>query len=102
MDANTQDVAPEVRVLTMATCSSTSGKSKLTYEIGCTPDNEVHIRIASNTGARRHYSYGTTGIARTDNTPSMAASVSIRPAGIGLSTSTNEYAISLRDLLTIL
>jgi hypothetical protein len=49
-----------------------------------------------------HYGYGTAGIARTDNTPSMAASVSIRPDGIGLSTSTNEYAISLRDLFTML
>jgi hypothetical protein len=49
-----------------------------------------------------HSGYGTAGIARTDNTPSMAASVAIRPDGIGLSTSTNEYAISLRDLFTML
>ena len=48
---NTKQAAPEVRVLKTATCASTSGKSKLTYEVGSTPDSEVHLRITANTGS---------------------------------------------------
>ena len=57
---------------------------------------------APSDSASRHEGCVTAGIARTDSTPSIAARVSIRPDGMGLSTSTNEYAISLRDLLTML
>ena len=51
MDAKTQQVATDVRILKTATCASTSGKSKLTYEVGCTPDSQVHVRITANTGS---------------------------------------------------
>ena len=39
-----------MRVLKKATCDTISGKSKLTYHIGATPDNVIHFRIHSNTG----------------------------------------------------
>ena len=42
------------------------------------------------------------GIARTDSTPSIAAIESISASGIALSTSTSVYAISPRDLFTML
>ena len=42
---------PDMRVLKTATCKSVTGKSTLTYQIGCTSDNTVHIRITKNTGA---------------------------------------------------
>jgi len=42
--------ASDIRVLKTATCPSLSGKSKLTYEIGCDPSAELHIRITKNTG----------------------------------------------------
>lgn len=42
---------PEMRILKTATCKSTSGKSTLTYQIGCTPDSTVHIRISKNSAA---------------------------------------------------
>jgi len=51
MDETTLQSAREVRVLKTATCASTSGKSKLTYEVGCTPDSQVHVRITANTGS---------------------------------------------------
>ena len=51
MDATTQQATTDVRILKAATCASTSGKSKLTYEVGCTPDSEVHVRITANTGS---------------------------------------------------
>ena len=51
MEETTPQAAPEVRVLKTATCASTSGKSKLTYEVGCTPDSELHMRITANTGS---------------------------------------------------
>ena len=41
----------DVRVLKKATCKSITGKSTLGYEIACTPDNFIYIRISNNTGA---------------------------------------------------
>jgi hypothetical protein len=40
----------EMRILKTATCKSTSGKSTLTYQLGCTPDNAIHIRVTKSTG----------------------------------------------------
>lgn len=40
----------EMRILKTATCKSTSGKSNLTYQIGCTPDTNFYIRITKSTG----------------------------------------------------
>lgn len=41
----------DIEVLKTATCKSITGKSTLTYQIGRTPDDTVHIRISKNTGA---------------------------------------------------
>ena len=45
--------APEsvVRILKVATCSSVSGKSKLTYHVGCAADSELQFRIFGNSAA---------------------------------------------------
>jgi len=42
---------PSMRILKTATCKSITGKSTLTYQIGCTSDSTVHIRVSKNTGA---------------------------------------------------
>lgn len=42
--------APEIRVLKTGTCPSLSGKSKLTYEIGCGPSSDLQVRISKNSG----------------------------------------------------
>lgn len=50
---------PDVRVLKTATCSSLSGKSKLTYNVGgeenaegvCTSKSEIHFRIHANSNS---------------------------------------------------
>jgi len=42
---------PEMRILKSATCKSISGKSTLTYQIGCLPDSTVHLRISKNSAA---------------------------------------------------
>ncbi len=39
-----------IRVLKKATCGTISGKSKLTYHVGSTPDNEILFRIHANAG----------------------------------------------------
>ena len=39
-----------IRVLKTETCNSLSGKSKITYHIGCTPDFKIYFRISTNTG----------------------------------------------------
>ena len=41
---------PAVRVLKTANCKSTSGKSTLSYQVGCTHNNAIHIRIIKSTG----------------------------------------------------
>jgi len=42
---------PDMRILKTATCKSVTGKSTLTYQIGCTPNNTIHIRIINNTNS---------------------------------------------------
>ena len=42
---------PDMHILKTGSCKSTSGKSTLTYQIGCTPDDTIHIRITKNSGA---------------------------------------------------
>jgi hypothetical protein len=41
---------PDMRVLKTATCKTLSGKSTLTYQIGCNPDSTIHLRISKNSG----------------------------------------------------
>ena len=41
---------PDMKVLKTATCKTLSGKSTLTYQIGCTADSTIHLRIAKNSG----------------------------------------------------
>ncbi|MER2513539.1 MAG: hypothetical protein ABTQ25_14165 [Nitrosomonas ureae] len=40
----------DIRILKVATCPSLSGKSTLTYQIGCTAESDIHFRIVANTG----------------------------------------------------
>lgn len=41
---------PSIRILKVATCPSLSGKSTLTYHIGCNEKSKILFRIANNTG----------------------------------------------------
>ena len=41
---------PDMRVLKTTTCKTLSGKSTLTYQLGCTPDSAIHLRITKNSG----------------------------------------------------
>ena len=41
---------PEIRVLKTATCKSLSGKSKLTFNIGCNPAGEIQFQVTGNDG----------------------------------------------------
>ena len=40
----------DMRILKKAACPTISSKSKITYHIGATPDNEIYFRIHANTG----------------------------------------------------
>ena len=44
------DVIQTMRILKVASCPTSSGKSTLTYHVGSTSDNEIHFRITGNTG----------------------------------------------------
>lgn len=41
---------PEIRILKTASCPSLSGKSQLTFNIGCNAAGEVHFKVAGNDG----------------------------------------------------
>ena len=41
---------PSIRILKVATCPSLSGKSTLTYHIGCNSESDIQFRIVNNTG----------------------------------------------------
>jgi hypothetical protein len=41
----------EIRTIKTATCSSLSGRSSITYEIGVKADNSIFIRLTENTGS---------------------------------------------------
>jgi len=41
---------PPLRILKIARCPTVSGKSTLTYHLGCTPESVIKIRLYSNTG----------------------------------------------------
>lgn len=45
-----QIVDMQINIIKQGTCSSLSGRSKLKYSIGNTPDNELLTRIDSNSG----------------------------------------------------
>ena len=46
-----EEVAIEVRIVKVGTCPSLSGRSTLTYHVGCKEDQSVHLRIYENTGS---------------------------------------------------
>lgn len=53
-DNNIADAPAEIeplRILKIATCLSLSGRSTLTYHIGCDKSNAIHFRVWANTAA---------------------------------------------------
>lgn len=42
--------APAMRILKIKDCASLSGRSDLTYHLGCNETGEIHIRLFGNTG----------------------------------------------------
>ena len=45
---------PDMRVLKTSSCKTISGKSNITYQLGCTPDLIIHLRITKNDGGGFH------------------------------------------------
>lgn len=41
---------PAIRILKIGTCKSVSGKSTLTYQVGCTAESAIQIRVVDNSG----------------------------------------------------
>jgi hypothetical protein len=39
-----------IRILKVGTCSSLSGRSELTYHVGCNAESEIHFRVVQNSG----------------------------------------------------
>jgi hypothetical protein len=51
MDTGTIEDAEPMRILRSSTVSSLSGRSELTYHVGCDDHNAIHFRLWGNTGA---------------------------------------------------
>ena len=43
--------AVPMRVLKIAPCSSLSGRSVLTYHVGCTAEGDIHLRVTQNSSS---------------------------------------------------
>ena len=39
-----------IRILKIGTCTSLSGRSELTYHLGCNAESEIHFRMVQNSG----------------------------------------------------
>ena len=39
-----------IRILKIGTCTSLSGRSELTYHLGCNAESEIHVRVVQNSG----------------------------------------------------
>jgi hypothetical protein len=50
MKAAEQNQVSPIRILKSGTCSSLTGKSILTYHIGCEVNGDIHLRLFANTG----------------------------------------------------
>jgi hypothetical protein len=50
-NVTTKNPESDLRILKVGSCSSRSGKSTLTYHIGCTPESAINFRVYTNTGA---------------------------------------------------
>jgi hypothetical protein len=48
---NDKKPEPDMRILKIASCPSVTKKSTLTYQIGCTPEGAIQLRIYANTAA---------------------------------------------------
>ena len=48
-----KEVTPPIpmRILKVSTCPSLSGRSELTYHIGCNAEGEIHFRVVGNSGS---------------------------------------------------
>jgi hypothetical protein len=42
---------PDMRIIKTAATKTITGKSTLTYQVGCLPDSTIHLRVTKNTGA---------------------------------------------------
>jgi hypothetical protein len=40
----------QIRILKLSTCNTLSGRSTLTYQVGCNDESEVYIRVTQNSG----------------------------------------------------
>ncbi len=48
-----KEVSPSdtlIRILKIGTCSTLSGRSELTYHLGCDAESEIHFRVVQNSG----------------------------------------------------
>jgi hypothetical protein len=48
-----KEVSPSdtlIRILKIGTCTSLSGRSELTYHLGCNAESEIHFRVVQNSG----------------------------------------------------
>jgi len=88
---------PEIRILKTATAPSLSGKSTLTYNIGCDVEGQVYLRVEANSGTgyvKPEYVPLGAILKATENVPSISA-FHLRPVFTGKSTNSPGFMLAV-------
>jgi hypothetical protein len=95
----TESEDTSMRVLKTSNCKTITGKSTLTYQIGCLPDSTIHLRISANSAAgcysREWVAYDDIREALKDDTEGAAiTSIRLTPLFKGKSVNTPSFLLA--------
>lgn len=94
----------EVRVLKEDSCPSLSGRSLLAYQVGCTDDSEIQVRVSHNTGngffSKEWIAFSR--VAKILDTSASLTSSSFRPIFEGKSVNTAGFLLAILEHLGVI
>ncbi len=98
IDSTEADPPEPMRILRIATCPSLSGRSELTYHVGCNESGAIHFRLWCNTGAGMFNNiwFSMVDVSELLSTPDGITSTALQP--LWESTSRNNAGFTLAIL----
>jgi hypothetical protein len=98
VDSTEADPPEPMRILRAATCPSLSGRSELTYHVGCNDSGAIHFRLWANTGAGMFNNiwFSMVDVSELLSTPDGITSTALQP--LWESTSRNNAGFTLAIL----
>lgn len=94
-----QSQEPAIRVLKVAHCPSVSGRSQITYQVGCRDGGTPYLRVCANTGKG---AFSNEWVATADIAQTIAGSERVTAAGLSRSLYPGKSANSGGFLLAVL